>query len=163
MKTSLGVIILATILAPAAEARGGGGGGHGGGGHGGGGVHHGGGGHNRGVTAPFRNTVAIARQAAMISRLRAQQRTSDLITSSGGLLGLGGGYGGGFDGGYGGGFDGGFSGIGLGNSAALASLAPAPARAPVARMHIIEMTPSPVAPGQVQIIRGTSVETVTVK
>src|SRR4051794_41169819 len=56
---------------------------------------------------PFQTTVRIARQAATISRLRAQQSISNRITASGGLVGTDGFFGGfgGIDGGF---VDGGF-------------------------------------------------------
>jgi hypothetical protein len=140
-----GLLLTGMLLVPlAAEARGGGGG-------------RGGGGHSMMgtqsvATFPFRSTVGVARQAALISRLRAQQSTSDLITASGGLLGLGG-FGGGF-----GGFGGGFSDGG----GAIATGAGSETRAPtVAHPRIITMTPS-TPPGQIQIIRGTTIENVTI-
>ena len=153
MKASLcGLLLAGLLLVPlTAEARGGGGGGGG----------HGGGGHSmmgaRSIfTFPFRSTVGVARQAALISRLRARQSTSDLITASGGLLGFGG-FGGGFDGfgGSGGGFSGGGA---IATSAGSQTM-----RAPtVAHPRIITMTSSTPAPGQIQIIRGTTIENVTV-
>ena len=148
MKASLcGLLLAGLLLVPlTAEARGGGGGG---GGHGGGG--HGGGGHSmmgaRSIfTFPFRSPVGVARQAALISRLRARQSTSDLVTASGGLLGFGG-FGGGFSDGGG----------------AIATGAGSNTRAPtVAHPRTITMTASTPAPGQIQIIRGTTIENVTV-
>lgn len=141
-----GLLLTGMLLVPlAAEARGGGGGG--------------GGGHSmmgaRSVaTFPFRSTVGVARQAALISRLRAQQSTSDLITASGGLLGLGG-FGGGF-GGSGGGFS-------DGGGVIATSAGSKTTRAPTAaHPRTITMTASTPAPGQIQIIRGTTIENVTV-
>src|SRR5260221_2360362 len=94
-----GLLLAGMLLVPlAAEARGGGGGGVGGGGRGGGGHSMGG---QSLATFPFQSTIGVARQAAIISRLRAQQSTSNLITASGGLLGLGE-FGGGVGGGRGG-------------------------------------------------------------
>jgi hypothetical protein len=147
-----GLLLTGVLLVPlAAEARGGGGGGGGG---------RGGGGHSMMMgrqsvaTFPFKTTIGVARQAALISRLRAQQSTSDLITASGGLLGLGG-FGGGF-----GGFGGGFS---DGGGAIATSAGSGTTRAPtVARPRTITMTASTPAPGQIQIIRGTTIENVTV-
>ena len=145
-----GLLLTGVLLVPlAAEARGGGGGG--GGGRGGGG--HSMMGRQSVATFPFRTTVGVARQAALISRLRAQQSTSDLITASGGLLGLGG-FGGGF-----GGFGGGFSDGG----AIATSAGSGTTRAPtVAHPRTITMTASTPAPGQIQIIRGTTIENVTI-
>src|SRR6185437_4983914 len=138
MKASLcGLLLAGLLLVPlTAEARGGGGGG---------------GGHSMMgtqslATFPFRSTVGVARQAALISRLRAQQSTSNLITASGGLLGFGG-FGGGFSDGGG----------------AIATGAGSETRAPtVAHPRIITMTPSTPPPGQIQIIRGTTIENVTI-
>jgi hypothetical protein len=153
MKASLcGLLLAGLLLVPlTAEARGGGGGGGG----------QGGGGHSMMgtqsvATFPFRSTVGVARQAALISRLRAQQSTSNLITASGGLLGFGG-FGGGFDGfgGFGGGFSDGGGAIATG--AGLETRAPT-----VAHPRIITMTPSTPPPGQIQIIRGTTIENVTI-
>jgi len=148
MKASLcGLLLAGLFLVPlTAEARGGGGGG---------------GGHSMigtqsVATFPFRSTVGVARQAALISRLRAQQSTSNLITASGGLLGFRG-FGGGLDGF--GGFGGGFSDGG----GAIATGAGSETRAPtVAHPRIITMTPSTPPPGQIQIIRGTTIENVTI-
>jgi hypothetical protein len=144
-----GLLLAGLLLVPlTAEARGGGGG-------------HGGGGHSMRSTRsvaifPFRSTVGVARQAALISRLRAQQATSDLITASGGSLGLGG-FGGGFDGS--GGFGGGFS-VGGG---VIATNAGSGARTPrAAHPRTVTISSSTPSPGQIQIIRGTTIENVTV-
>ena len=147
-----GLLLTGMLLVPlAAEARGGGGGGVGGGGRGGGG--HSMMGRQSVATFPFQTTIGVARQAAIISRLRAQQSTSNLITASGGLLGVGG-FGGGF-GGFGGG---GFGGIPGG---AIATGAGTQART-VAHPRVITVTPSATTPGQIQIIRGTTIENVNI-
>jgi hypothetical protein len=144
-----GLLLAGLSLVPlTAEARGGGGG-------------HGGGGHSmrntRSVaTFPFRSTVGVARQAALISRLRAQQATSDLITASGGSLGLGG-FGGGFDGS--GGFGGGFSDGG----GVIATNTGSNRRAfRAAHPSTITVSTSTSSAGQILIIRGTSIENVAV-
>jgi hypothetical protein len=129
------------------------------------------------LTTPFQSTVAVARQAATISRLRAEQAVADRITASGGLSGgFGGGIGGGiggFDGGFGGfdgafdggfaGFDGGFGGgLGLGIPGGFAA-AGSQVRAPIVpHPHFITMARSETEPGQIQIIRGTAVENVRI-
>jgi len=146
-----GLLLAGMLLVPlAAEARGGGGGGVGGG-------RRGGGGHSMGgqslATFPFQSTIGVARQAAIISRLRAQQSTSNLITASGGLLGLGE-FGGGF-----GGVGGGFSGIPGGAIATAGTQARAPT---VAHPRVITVTPSQTTPGQIQIMRGTTIENVNI-
>src|SRR6266478_2483449 len=129
-----GLLLTGMLLVPlAAEARGGGGGGGGGGGRGGGG--HSMMGRQSVATFPFQTTIGVARQAAIISRLRAQQSTSNLITASGGLLGVGG-----------------FGGIPGG---AIATGAGTQART-VAHPRVITVTPSATTPGQIQIIRGTT-------
>jgi hypothetical protein len=146
-----GLLLAGLSLVPlTAEARGGGGG------HAGG---HGGGGHSMRSTGslatfPFRSTVGVARQAALISRLRAQQATSDLITASGGSLGLGG-FGDG-SGGFGGGFSGG------GGVIATSAGSKTTRAATAVHSRTITMAASTPAPGQVQIIRGTTIENVTV-
>jgi hypothetical protein len=127
------------------------------------------------ITFPFQSTIGVALQAAIISRLRAQQAIADRITASGGLSGgfggFGGGFGGGFDGGFAG-FDGGFGGgfggfgadlggLGLGIPGGGFAASPSPVRAPsVAHPHSITIASSETQPGQIQIIRGTSVENV---
>jgi hypothetical protein len=103
------------------------------------------------ATAPFRTTIAIARQAATISRLRAQQAVANHVTASGGLAGFG------FAGGE---RRGGFGFVGGGGRSIENASAERAARVP--RMRVITVAPSEVAAGQIQIIRGTSVETVQV-
>jgi hypothetical protein len=125
------------------------------------------------ATFPFQSTIGVARQAAIISRLRAEQAVSNQIAASGGLSGgfggFGGGFGGfddgfaGFDGGLGG-FGGGFGGgLGLGVPGSGFAASSSQLRAPiVAHPHIITVTSSQTQPGEIQIIRGTSVENVKI-
>jgi hypothetical protein len=160
MKASLyGLLLAGLLVAPlSTEARGGGGGG--GGWHGG--MTAGGAAGQALATFPFQSTIGVARQAAIISRLRAQQAISNQITASGGLIG---GFGG-FDGGFAG-FDGGFAGfgggLGLGIPGSGFAASGSQLRAPiVAHPHVITVTSSPTQPGEIQIIRGTSVENVKI-
>jgi hypothetical protein len=118
------------------------------------------------LTTPFQSTIGVARQAAIISRLRAQQAIANQITASGGLSGGFGGFGGGF-GGFDGGFDGfagGFGGgLGLGLPGSGFAASGSQVRAPiVAHPRFITMTPSETQPGHIQIMRGTSVEDVKI-
>jgi len=140
------------LVSLAAEARGGVGGGGGGDGRGGG--RHSMMGARSVATFPFRSTVGVARQAALVSRLRAQQSTSDLITASGGSLGLGG---------FGGGFGGSAGSFSDGGDVIATRAGSETRRAPTAaHSRTITMAASTPAPGQIQIIRGTAIENVTV-
>jgi hypothetical protein len=131
MKTPLcGLLLASLLLAPAAEARSGGG-------------------RAAVATAPFSTTIGTARHAATLSRLRARQASAERITASRGSIG----------------------GVFAATSLAGTNLrgVGSPRRTvreherPVSRMHVITVRPGEMAPGEIQIIRGTSVETVRIR
>jgi hypothetical protein len=134
MKTPLcGLLLASLLLAPAAEARSGGG-------------------RAAVATAPFpTTTIGIARQAAALSRLRARQAAADRITASQGAIGT----------------SGVFAGTRLAGTSLRGVGSPLGAirerERPVSRMHVITVRPAEIAPGEIQIIRGISVETVRIR
>jgi hypothetical protein len=133
MKTPLcGLLLASLLLAPAAEARSGGG-------------------RAAVATAPFSTTIGTARHAATLSRLRARQASADRITASQGSIGTGGV----------------FAATSLAGTSLRGVGSPLGAirerERPVSRMHVITVRPGEMAPGEIQIIRGTSVETVRIR
>jgi hypothetical protein len=134
MNSSLcSLLLVALLAAPAAEARNGGG-------------------RAAGARMPFpaampfpTTPVGIARQAALLSRLRALQARDDRIAVSQGAVGV--------------------TGVVAPNSSDQLGLA-GENRArvrPAARMHVIVVTPNEIMRGQIQIVRGVSVETVQIR
>jgi hypothetical protein len=136
-------LVLAGLLASSAEARSGG---------------SMGGSRSVIATFPFQTTVRVARQQAAISRFRAQQAIANQITASGGLV-SGGFFGDGFVGGVG--FGGiGFGGGGIGGGGQAGSRASSPAHPRVINVSPSTTTTSTTTTGQIEIVRGTSVEIV---
>jgi len=100
------------------------------------------------ATFPFQTTVSVARQAAAISRLRARQAIADRITASGGLAG---------------GFVDDGTDLLIGDAASGSGVRERVRTSRAPHMHIITVTPNETTAGQIQIMRGTSIEIVQVQ